>query len=118
MDGYLEWDINMNDRTTLPSGEIIEVKKPLTFHQCNDADKRSYLFDYKASQKAVEEGLWPNLLCLDHPEDVVLNGHGTTIQRNVITFDLKKCRGKANCKEDSEILKFINQRQIMFVYNQ
>ena len=98
MDGFLEWEVNINNRTTLPSGEIIEEKIRLPFHQCNEADKKSYLFNYKTSQKAVEEGLWPNLLCLDNPSDVVLNGHGTTIQRNVVTYDLKKCRGKTTCR--------------------
>ena len=97
MDGYLEWQVSMLDRVTMPSGEIKEIPRPLTYHYCTEQDKHDYLFEFDASQAAVEEGLWPNLLCLDDPAQVNLNGHGTTVERSVVTYDLVKCRNKPTC---------------------
>ena len=111
MEGYLEWEINMNNRTTLPTGEITEERTALPFHKCTENDKKKYMYEFKESQKSVMTGLWlKGMLCLDNPEHVILNGHSTTIQRNVVTYDLKKCHGKLTCKEDAEINDYINSR--------
>ena len=93
MDGYLEWEVTVTNRTTHENGEISENKTLLSFHLCNETDKANYLFKFKPNQKAVEEGLWPNLLCLDDPSQIKLSGHSTTITRNVVTFNLKRCIG-------------------------
>ena len=79
MEGFLNWEVSSSNRITQPNGSIDEQNTPLPFHKCNDIDKEKYLFKFKPNQKDVEEGLWPNLFCLDDPSKVNLNGHATTI---------------------------------------
>ena len=68
------------------------------------------MYEFKASQAAVEQGLWPNLLCLDDPSAVNLYGHGTTIERDVLSIDLKRCKDKPSCQPTDKIEDFIASR--------
>ena len=87
-------------------------------HDCT-ADDRGLFYDQADEDESYQiEKDFSDSICLDDPSLVNLMGSVQSKQKSVLSLYLFRCSGKAECKSEEEIDRFINAHYFEIIYNQ